>query len=346
MSRQPLLSITDSGLYCEAGDFYIDPWAPVNRAVITHAHSDHARLGARAYLAARGNEYLLNTRLGCEAPIDILDYGEKLAVRDVTVSFHPAGHILGSAQVRVEHRGEVWVVSGDYKIEPDPTCPPFEPVRCHTFITEATYGLPIYRWPDTGEIFEQINTWWRTNQQRGKTSMLYCYALGKAQRILAGIEPTIGPIYTHGAVERLTEDYRAAGIALPPTMVAAEAPRKTKWSDALILAPPSANGTPWLRRFGSIATGFASGWMAVRGMRRRRAIDRGFILSDHSDWPGLLSGIADCGADRVLVTHGYVPMMVNYLREIGMDAEALATRFEGEMHEASETEAAEAPAEE
>jgi putative mRNA 3-end processing factor len=342
MPHQPLLTLTDSGLYCEAGNFYIDPWGPVERAVITHAHSDHARLGARAYLAAEGNARLLATRLGDEAPVDILPYREILDINGVNLSFHPAGHILGSAQVRLEHHGEVWVVSGDYKIEPDPTCPAFEPVQCHTFITEATYGLPIYRWPDTAAIFGQINSWWRANQERGKTSMLYCYALGKAQRILAGVDSSIGPVYTHGAVENLTQDYRAEGIALPPTMIASDAPRKTKWSEALVLAPPSANGTPWLRRFGSIATGFASGWMAVRGMRRRKAIDRGFILSDHSDWTGLLTAIVESHAERVLVTHGYSAMLSRYLVGKGIDSSTLNTRFEGELQEASDVVAEEA----
>lgn len=336
MQRGPLLKITDSGLFCEAGNFYIDPWGPADRAIVTHAHSDHARPGARAYLAAQGNAHLLASRLGADAPIDILNYGERLDVNGVTVSFHPAGHILGSAQVRLEHHGEVWVISGDYKLDPDPTCAPFEPVQCHTFITEATFALPIYRWPVVTEVFEQINSWWRTNQERGKTSILYCYALGKAQRILAGIDSSIGPIYTHGAVENLTEDYRREGVELPSTTVAGAAPRKTKWSDALILAPPSASGTPWLRRFGSIATGFASGWMAVRGMRRRRAIDRGFILSDHADWTGLLTAVVESHAERVLVTHGYAPMMARYLQEKGIESAALSTRFEDALEEAAE----------
>lgn len=331
MSRAPLLAVTDSGLYCEIGDFYIDPWEPVSRAVITHAHSDHARLGARSYLAARGNEQLLHTRLGVDAPVETIGYGESVNVDGVNVSFHPAGHILGSAQVRVEYRGEIWVVSGDYKIEPDPTCAAFEPVRCHTFITEATYGLPIYRWPRSDDVFNQINNWWRANQLKGKASLIYCYALGKAQRILAGVDDSIGPIYTHGAVERLTQDYREAGVQLPPTTLAnAVPPRKTDWSRALILAPPSASGTPWLRRFGAIATGFASGWMSVRGMRRRKAIDRGFILSDHSDWTSLLTAIVESHAAKILVTHGYVPIFVRYLQECGIDSGAIATKFEGE----------------
>jgi putative mRNA 3-end processing factor len=333
MSRAPLLQVSDRGLYCQVGDFYIDPWEPVERAVITHAHSDHARADSKKYLAAEGNERLLVSRLGDGANVQTAAFSEEVTVNGCRVSFHPAGHILGSAQVRVEYRGEIWVVSGDYKLEPDPTCRAFEPVACDTFITEATYGLPIYRWAPSKEVFAEINEWWRLNQQRGKASVLFCYALGKAQRILAGIDATIGPLYTHGAVEKLTQDYRASGIALPPTKLAGIAPRKTDWTQGLILAPPSAMGTPWLRRFGSIATGFASGWMLVRGMRRRKAIDRGFVLSDHSDWPDLLTAVADSQAERVLVTHGYVPILVRYLRENNIDAGGLSTRFEGEQSE-------------
>lgn len=333
MRSSPLLSLTKNGLYCQAGDFYIDPWEPVEKAVITHAHSDHARHDNKAYLAAVDSERLLRTRLGDHIALQTLPYGSPLTLGDVTVTLFPAGHILGSAQVRVEHNGEIWVVSGDYKLEPDRTCAAFEPVRCNTFISEATFGLPIYRWPASAVVFEQINQWWRANQARGKASVLYCYALGKAQRILAGIDANIGPVYTHGAVERITQDYRDSGIALPETTLAGIAPRKTDWSKAMILAPPSAAGTPWLRRFGSLSTAFASGWMAVRGMRRRKAVDRGFVLSDHSDWTGLLSAMADSGADNILVTHGYVPVMVRYLTEIGVNASGISTRFEGEQEE-------------
>jgi putative mRNA 3-end processing factor len=334
MTKPPLLQVTDKGLYCQAGDFYVDPWEPVERAVITHAHSDHARIGTSRYLAAAGNELILRTRLGPDAVIETVPYGKKIDLQGCYVSLHPAGHILGSAQVRVESsRGEVWVVSGDYKMTRDDTCAQFEPVQCHTFITEATFALPVYRWRPDSEIFAQINSWWKNNQQRGKASVLYCYALGKAQRILAGIDEEIGPIFTHGAVERLNEDYRQSGVLLPPTKLAGAAPRKTDWSKALILAPPSAMGTPWLRRFGSIASGFASGWMIIRGMRRRKAIDRGFILSDHSDWSDLLSAINQSSAERVLVTHGYVPILVRYLQEQGIDAAGLSTRFEGEQLE-------------
>jgi putative mRNA 3-end processing factor len=326
----PLLTLTEQGLYCAEGDFYIDPWQPVARAVVTHAHSDHARWGSKHYLAANEGLGVLRTRMGPEPVIEGLDYGEERQIGGVRLSFHPAGHILGSAQVRVECNGEIWVVSGDYKTEPDATCTAFEPVRCHTFISEATFGLPIYRWQPQAQTFAAINSWWRANQAAGRTSMLLGYTLGKAQRLLAGLDAGIGPIMTHGAVERICADYRAAGVALPPTTYVGAAPKGFDWRQAMIVAPPSAHGTPWSRRFPDLSVAFASGWMQIRGTRRRRAVDRGFVLSDHADWPGLLAAIRATGAERVLVTHGYTAVLARFLQEQGVDAATLATRYEGE----------------
>src|SRR3954464_906883 len=284
----PLLTLTDRGFYCEPGDFYIDPWEPVDRAVITHAHGDHATWGSRSYLTAEPGVSVLRARMGPTAAIRGAEYGEAISVNGVTVSLHPAGHILGSAQVRLVHRGEICVVSGDYKTDPAPPCPPLEPVRCHTFVTESTFGLPIYRWPPQSEVLHDVNRWWRSNQEAGRTTLLYGYALGKAQRLLAGLDPSIGPILTHGAVERMTRAYREGGVALPPTTHAAAMERADR-GRALVIAPPSAAGSTCVRRFGEHATGFASGWMLVRGTRRRRSLDRGFPLSDHVDWPSLMS---------------------------------------------------------
>lgn len=325
-----LLQLRDAGIFCPAGDFYVDPWRPVDRAVLTHAHADHARPGCTRYVAAADGIGLLRSRLGPDIAIAPLAYGEALHVNGVRVSLHPAGHVLGSAQVRIEHRGEISVVSGDYKTAPDPTCAAFEPVRCHTYITESTFGLPIYRWPDPSGVFDAINAWWRGNREAGKASLLYAYSLGKAQRLLAGVEAGIGPIFTHGAVEKMTAEYRLAGVALPPTTYVGAAPPETDWSRALIVAPPAAHGTPWARKFGASSSGFASGWMRLRGARRRRAVDRGFVLSDHADWQGLWDAIRATGADRVWVTHGNAAIYVRWLREQGLEAEALSTRFEGD----------------
>jgi putative mRNA 3-end processing factor len=325
-----LLERKPDGLYCAAGDFYIDPWNPVERAVITHAHADHLCPGSRHYLGARPGEALLRARAGADAAIESVDYGEPVDVNGARVSFHPAGHILGSAQVRIEHRGEIWVVSGDYKLAADPTCPPFEPVRCHTFVTESTFGLPIFRWPEPNEVLADINAWWRGNQQAGKASVLFAYPLGKTQRVLAGVDRSIGPIHTHGAAEAFNRLYRECGIALPATEYAKAASPKTDWSRGLILAPPMAKTSPWLRRFGDFSTGLASGWMRIRGTRRRQSIDRGFVLSDHADWSGLLTAIRSSGARRVWVTHGYRAQLARWLEENSLEAHAVETKYEGE----------------
>jgi putative mRNA 3-end processing factor len=323
MNDDDLIVLRPEGLYCPAGRFHIDPWRPVERAVITHAHADHARRGHAHYLAAEAGRHVLRARLG-DIRLQGLAYGEPVDVDGVRLSLHPAGHVLGSAQVRVEHQGRVWVVSGDYKLGADRTCAPFEPVRCDVFVTESTFGLPVYRWTDDATVFGQIDDWWRLNAAAGRASVLFCYAFGKAQRILAGADATIGPVVCHGAVEPLNAAYRASGVELPPTQTVGA---RSDFARALVLAPPSAQGTPWLKRFGDYSDAFASGWMQLRGVRRRRALDRGFVLSDHADWPGLQQAIAATGARRVIVTHGYVEVLVRWLREQGLQAEAFATEY-------------------
>ncbi len=320
-----LIVARPNGLYCPPGDFYIDPWRPVESAVITHGHSDHSRTGHGRYLAHDASAGIMRTRLG-EISLQTLPYGKTISQNGVKISLHPAGHVLGSAQVRVEYGGEVWVASGDYKLEHDGTCEPFEPVRCHTFITESTFGLPIYRWPSQPELFADINQWWRGNAAAGRASVLFCYAFGKAQRLLHGVDASIGPIIAHGAVEPLNRVYREAGVKLPETRTVAEADAATI-GQALVLAPPSAQGTPWIRRFGNYSDAFASGWMLLRGARRRRGVDRGFVMSDHADWPGLQRAIDGTGAERVFVTHGSVAVMVRWLNERGLDAQGFKTEY-------------------
>ena len=312
------------GLQCEAGGFYIDPWRPVSCAVITHGHSDHARLGSDLYVCHRSTAPILRKRLG-DVAIHAVEYGERLIKNSVTISLHPAGHVLGSAQARVEKDGDVWVASGDYKLEADGVCAPFEPLRCRVFITESTFALPIYRWRPQAEIFSDVNGWWRSNAERELASIIYAYSLGKAQRILAHLDPAIGEIYCHGAIEPMNAIHRDAGVRLPATRSVGEAAKKT-FAGAMILAPPSAAGSAWLRRFGDYSDALASGWMQVRGNRRRRGLDRGFVLSDHADWPELLEAIAATGAQRVLATHGSSGPLTRYLRERGLDATALETR--------------------
>jgi putative mRNA 3-end processing factor len=321
------------GLYCPAGDFYIDPWRPVARAVITHAHSDHARIGHGHYLASQPSEGVLRARLGA-IDLQTLAYGERIVHHGVTLSLHPAGHVLGSAQVRLERGGQVWVASGDYKVAADRTCTPFEPVRCDVFITESTFGLPIYRWCPDDELFADINDWWSRNVLAGRASVLACYSFGKAQRVLAGVDASIAPIVVHGAVQPLNDAYRAAGVALPPTMHVSEVKDRADLRRALVVCPPSAVASPWMRRFGDASTGFASGWMQVRGTRRRGGYDRGFALSDHADWPGLLGAIEATGAQRVIVTHGSGPVLARFLGERGLRAELFETEYGGDAVEA------------
>jgi putative mRNA 3-end processing factor len=321
-----MVVVRKEGLYCVPGQFYIDPWRPVDRAVITHGHGDHARVGHSHYLAAQAGVGILQSRLG-EITIQGLKYGETLVHNGVTLSFHPAGHVLGSAQLRMECGGEVWVASGDYKVEPDGTCTPFEPVRCDTFITESTFGLPIYRWDTQQSIFDDINFWWRKNAEDGRCSVIFAYAFGKAQRILSGLDTGIGPILCHGAVEPLNRVYRAGGIALPSSRLVTDIADKSELKTAIVIAPPSAAGSPWMKRFGDYSDAFASGWMQLRGARRRRSVDRGFVLSDHADWPGLMTAIRATEAPRIIVTHGTIGPMVRWLRQQGLDAGGFETEY-------------------
>lgn len=328
-----MIDVTEQGLYCRPGDFYIDPQKPVRKAIVTHAHADHARWGCEQYLASNSSMQLLRLRLDPNAEFQYAGYGEVLNVNGVRVSFHPAGHILGSAQVRLEYQGQVTVISGDYKLGADPTCEAWEPVRCHRFITESTFGLPVFRWESDELVYREMNEWWRQNRREGKCSILYGYAIGKSQRLLAALDSSIGGIYTHGAVEKGIAAYRASGIQLPPTTHVSLAEKNQAWAGALILAVPGAHGTPWLRRFGKCSTAMASGWMAVRGNRRRRSFDRGFVVSDHVDWPSLLKAVEACEPESVWVTHGYSAVVARFLREQGLDAMSLEGLSRGQNEE-------------
>ncbi len=331
MRESALIELRPEGLYCAAGDFHIDPWRPVPRAVITHGHSDHARSGSAHYFGARSGLGLLQARLGAHASIEALDYGTSITLGATRVSLHPAGHILGSSQVRVEHAGEVWVVTGDYKRDPDPSCAPFELVPCDTLITEATFALPVYRWPSAERVTREVIAWWDRCAARRVPAVLFCYALGKAQRLLAELALRVDrPVHLHGAMVELVQRYRDAGVTMLPTEAVSESARGRDFAGALILAPPSAAGSPWMRRFKDASTGFASGWMLVRGNRRRRGHDRGFVLSDHADWPALVATARGCGARRILATHGNTDAYVAWLREQGIDAAPLRTPFGSE----------------
>ncbi len=327
MPKLNLLELTDAGLYCRPGDFYIDPWQAVGRAVITHAHADHARSGCARYLASTDSESILRLRLGDDMRQQSVAYGETVALNGVSISLHPAGHVLGSAQIKIERQGEVWVVSGDYKIEADSTCRPFEQLKCHTFVTESTFGLPVFKWRPQADIFADINSWWRSNQAQKKTSILFAYSLGKAQRVIAGLDAALGQIFTHGAVENVNQCYRRAGIRLPATRHVAGVTDKNAFRGAMVVAPPSADTPAYTKRFANAGKAFTSGWMQIRGMRRRRSVDRGFVLSDHADWNGLINTIIASEAETVWVTHGYSAEVVQYLREQGLNARQVETQF-------------------
>ena len=362
-----MVEVDDTGLYCPRGGFYIDPWRPAEQAIITHAHADHARPGSSRYWAARSSESALRLRLGHDIALTPLEYGERIVFGDVTVSLHPAGHVLGSAQVRLEADGQVWVVTGDYKRDRDPSCEPFEPVSCDVLVTEATFGLPVYRWPDPRVLRRDLLSWWR-NYPQGP-SILFCYAFGKTQRILAELSlaleeereadvdpaasppaasrvtserpaPSPGtdfrqaaplPVMLHGASVHLTEAYRNAGVEMLPTVPASDVPRSDPCSGRLIIAPPSAHRSPWMKRFPRPQTAFASGWMQIRGNRRRRGYERGFVVSDHIDWSSLIRTIRESGAHTIYVTHGQGSPLVRYIREeLGLNAWELSTLYEGE----------------
>ncbi|WP_113911201.1 ligase-associated DNA damage response exonuclease [Roseovarius dicentrarchi] len=324
-----VLQFKPQGIYCPAGDFYIDPWRPVDRALITHGHADHARPGHSRYLATDIAVPVMRHRLG-DIAIDSITYGEDRQIGGAKVSFHPAGHIPGSAQIRVEVGGEVWVVSGDYKTTPDAISTPFEPVTCHSFITECTFGLPVFEWPDEADVAREINDWWAANAANGQFSLLGAYSLGKAQRVLSMLDASIGPILTHGAVAATNDILREQGFDLPATRRVTPELVPKDHPGAMVIAPPGAMGSDWARRFKPAATGFASGWMRLRGVRRRRTVDRGFVVSDHADWTGLNTAIKATGAENIYATHGYTDIFARWLKSEGYNAEALTTEFTGE----------------
>ena len=325
-----LLSFTPRGIHCPIADVYIDPWRGVERAIITHAHADHARRGSDNYLCSRVTKPLMHARYGEDLHINALAFGEPVTINGVRFSLHPAGHIPGSAQVRVEYKGEVWVASGDHKRHTDGISDAFEPVKCHTFITECTFGLPIYRWPDPAQVFADINAWWRGNAANGVCSIISAYSLGKAQRVMKGVDTSIGPILVHGAVANMNVVLEATGLELPLWEPITTDTPKERFRNALVITPGSAIGTPWTNKMKPYSSAMASGWMQLRGWRRRGNIDKGFVLSDHADWDALLLAVKETGAERVIATHGYTDVFSQYLRSVGYDATAESTEFGAE----------------
>ncbi|WP_339626836.1 ligase-associated DNA damage response exonuclease [uncultured Maribacter sp.] len=331
--KSPLLQFTSNGIYCEKAQIYLDPWKPVDKAIISHGHADHSRYGHKQYITHHRNVPIISHRLG-EINVVGKDWGESFTINNIKFSLHPAGHIIGSSQIRVEHKGEVWVFTGDYKTENDGISTPYEPIKCDTFITECTFGLPAFKWTPQVEVFENINNWWAENRAEGKTSILFGYSLGKAQRLLKYLNTDIGEIYTHGAIENMTEVLRPY-VDFPKTTLITKETKKEQLLGNIVLAPPSAHGSTWIRKMVPYVTASASGWMTFRGARRRRAIDKGFVLSDHCDWPGLLESIEATRAEKIICTHGYTDIFSKYLREQGYDARTEATQYGEEETEAA-----------
>lgn len=329
--KEPLLAFNEKGIYCSQAKVYLDPWKPVDKAIISHGHADHSRWGHKKYITHHSNVPIIKHRLG-DIRASGREWGETFTINNVKFSLHPAGHIIGSSQIRVEYKGEIWVFTGDYKTEDDGVAVPFEPIKCHSFITECTFGLPAFKWVPQRQVMVDINNWWQQNKEEGRTSILFGYSLGKAQRLLKNLDPSIGPIYTHGAIENMTEVLRDQ-LSFPATTRITRKIKKEEIKGNIVLAPPSAHGSTWIRKMVPFVTASASGWMNFRGARRRRAIDKGFVLSDHCDWQGLLSSIKATGCEKVICTHGYTDIFSRYLKEQGYDARTEETQYEGEMGE-------------
>lgn len=330
-----IIQFTSKGLYCPQGAFYIDPWLPVNKAIITHGHSDHARPGSKSYLSHTFTKPIMEARLG-ENVYETIGWNEPIYINGVKLSLHPAGHIIGSSQVRVEYNNEVWVVSGDYKTENDGISGNFEPVRCNVFVTESTFGLPIYKWQPQQEIYDDIRTWIMGNKANGKASVLLAYSLGKAQRVLDALTPFNETILLHGAVWNMQQALVSTGYNGPSIeRITPETP-KEKFKNSIIIAPSSADGSSWIRKFEPYGLGICSGWMQVRGNVRRNNADAGFVLSDHADWPGLLEAVKATKAEKVYVTHGFQAAFSKYLNEIGIESGEVKTEYgdekEGEIN--------------
>ncbi|WP_373492875.1 ligase-associated DNA damage response exonuclease [Aquiflexum sp.] len=327
----PLLELTPSGLYCPQADIFVDPWRPVEKAIITHAHADHSRYGMKHYLAHHHSAEVMRLRLGQDISLETLDYNAPIQINGVKISLHPAGHIPGSSQIRLEYKGKTVVVSGDYKVEDDGLSAPFESVKCHEFVSECTFGLPIYKWQSQNEIFESLNNWWRWNAEQGRNSVVFAYSLGKSQRIINRLDYSIGEVFAHGAVWNVNQALIANGVKVIDIPKVTQEIPKSRFKGALIIAPPSAMGSPWMKKFSPYRTGICSGWMNIRGARRRRAADAGFVLSDHADWEGLVSAIKSTEAEKVYLTHGSTAVFGRYLEEVEkIQAVELETLFEGE----------------
>ncbi len=330
-----LVKFTKKGIYCIPGKFYLDPWYPVEYAIISHGHADHARWGNKHYLCHNQSKAILQHRIGADISIESLPYNEYKVINGVKVSFHPAGHIIGSAQIRLEYKGYIVVFSGDYKTQPDFITTPFEPLKCHEFITESTFGLPIYKWKSEQELQQELQDWVVQNQQNNRTSVFLGYSLGKAQRVMKLVE-NVEEIYVHSAIHKLNKAIENSGITIPTTKLLTADFKKTEIQNKIVILPPALLGSKMIKKIPNAATAICSGWMQIRGNRRWKGVDAGFAVSDHADWNGLLSAVKATEAEKVYVTHGSQAVFSKYLNEIGIEAHELKTEFGEDEIETSE----------
>ena len=321
-----LIKFTNKGIYCIPGKFYLDPWFPVEKAIISHGHADHAKWGMKHYLCHDDSKAILKHRIGPEISIESLPYNKAQTINGVKVSFHPAGHIIGSAQIRLEHKGHVVVFSGDYKVKDDYLTTAFEPVKCHEFITESTFGLPIYNWQKEEVLQKKMQDWVVNNQSMNRTSVFIGYSLGKAQRIMKLMEG-VSDIYVHSAIHNINEAILSSGINLPKTKRWSLEVDKKEIQNKIVIVPPALIGSNMIKKIPNGATAICSGWMQIRGNRRWQSVDAGFPISDHADWNGLISAVKATGAEKVYVTHGSQATFSKYLNEIGIASAEVKTEY-------------------
>lgn len=326
LKSQMFLKFTNKGIYCVPGKFYIDPWQPVDLAIITHGHADHARSGMKKYLCHHFTQPILYSRIGHFIDCQSVGYGEVVVINGVKVSLHPAGHIIGSAQIKMEYKGYVIVISGDYKIQDDGLSTPFEPIKCHEFITESTFGLPIYNWSSIADQEKQLQNWVEHNRAYGKTSVFIGYSLGKSQRLMKALDG-MGELYVHHSIAKVNEAYKSVGIKLPDYKVVDLREDKKHLNGKIVLLPPALVDNPATKKIPNMAYAICSGWMQIRGAKRWRSADAGFAISDHADWQGLLSAIKSTEAEKVYVTHGKTAVFAKYLNEMGTWADEVKTQY-------------------
>ena len=321
--RQNLISQKSQGLYCESANIWIDPYKPVEKAIITHAHSDHFTNGCREYICSIETGLLLKKRFGNNINLKTVEYDKKFLINGINFSLHPSGHILGSSQIKIMTDSETWLITSDFKRQKDKTCKSYERLKTDFLICESTFGLPIFNWESTNKIIDKITKW--VNQSEDSTSILFCYSLGKAQRLLSELNSqNFKNIYVHKSINNINTIYKNLGIELEEAKIFDNNLEINNLKDCLLLLPPSLNNQNFLKKFKRFQTGFASGWMSIRALKKRSGFDKGFTISDHADWNGLIKTIKESEAKRVFLNHGDGESLANFLRDKeGLDIQQL-----------------------